>query len=81
MRGKEKPVGIEKVAMEALRLSNADRATLANCLLLSLDEKSDPDAEKLWLKEISRRCELFRKGAYKERSAASVLKKAKALFR
>ena len=74
-------MGIEKVALAALQLSNADRAALANRLLSSLDEDSDPDAAEFWLEEISRRCRLFRKGAYKERSAVTVLKKARARFR
>lgn len=44
-----------KLLKAALRLSAKERAAVAQSLIRSLDEGSDPDAEAAWAKEITRR--------------------------
>jgi putative addiction module component (TIGR02574 family) len=46
---------LEKVRSEALRLTQAERAELAQSLVGSLDGPADMDAEKAWDEEILRR--------------------------
>ena len=43
------------ILQQALSLPEAERADLAASLFLSLDTKSDPDADKLWAAEIQDR--------------------------
>lgn len=47
---------------EALKLSVAERARLAEVLLRSLDDVSDEDNERLWLDEAERRDGDFESG-------------------
>jgi putative addiction module component (TIGR02574 family) len=51
-----------KVLTEAMSLSLDERAELAAELLASLDGEPDPDAEKAWAAEITRRAERARAG-------------------
>jgi len=46
---------LEKLRVEALNLSESERAELAHNLVASLDGPADPDAEKAWEAEILRR--------------------------
>ena len=46
---------LEKLRSEALRLSETERAELAQDLMKSLDAPADPDAGDAWDREISRR--------------------------
>ena len=48
-------VTLEKLRSEALRLSDEERAELAQDLMKSLDAPTDPDAADAWDKEVSRR--------------------------
>lgn len=52
-----------KLLEEALRLSPAERATLAGGLIESLDQQVDEDAEAAWSSEISRRVKELDRGA------------------
>ena len=47
---------LEELAVELLHLPAKSRALLAERLLESLDEEASPDAERLWMAEIRRRC-------------------------
>ena len=46
---------IDELKRQAMRLAPAERATLARELLVSLDDLSDSDVERLWLEESERR--------------------------
>jgi putative addiction module component (TIGR02574 family) len=46
---------LEKIRLEALRLSEAERADLAHSLVSSLNGPADADAESAWDAEILRR--------------------------
>ena len=56
---------VEELAQQARTLSLEDRARLAEELLASLDEASEPDAEGAWEKEIGRRVDEIRSGRAK----------------
>ena len=45
----------DELKAEALRLSPEERAELASELLVSLDDLSEPEIERLWLEEAERR--------------------------
>ncbi len=66
---------------KALKLSRRDRARLAQCLIVSLDQQGDADAEKLWLEEAERRLGELRSGKVVGISAAKVIKKARSRLR
>ena len=52
----------DEISSVALQLSIEERAQLAGRLLLSLDEPSDSEVERLWLEEAERRLKDFRQG-------------------
>jgi len=56
---------LRKIIKEAQALSLEERAELAGTLLLSLDEPSDSEVERLWLQEAERRLLEFREGKVK----------------
>ncbi len=58
---------------EAMKLLPAERATLAERLIASLDEISDDQNEQLWLNEADRRYREYKKGKISSRSAEAVL--------
>jgi len=66
---------------KALKLSRRDRARLAQCLIFSLDQQGDVDAEKLWLEEAERRLGELKSGKAVGISAAKVIKKARSRLR
>ena len=66
---------------KALKLSRRDRARLAQCLIVSLDQQGDADAEKLWLEEAERRLGELKSGKVVGISAAKVIKKARSRLR
>ncbi len=63
---------------EALKLPPAERATLAERLIASLDELSDKQNEQLWLNEADRRYREYKSGSISARSAEDVLRDARA---
>jgi len=65
-----------KIEEEALRLPSHEKAILVERLIQSLDEKEDPEAEELWIKEAERRYQEYKKGKTKARPAKAVLKEA-----
>ncbi len=50
-------MSLDELKAEVLKLSPEARAELAHALLLSLDDLSDAEIEKLWLEEAIRRDE------------------------
>ena len=56
------PMTLKKIESEALNLDIQARASLAGKLLMSLDEPSVPEAERLWLDEAERRLDEYRAG-------------------
>jgi putative addiction module component (TIGR02574 family) len=67
---------LDEVTTAALQLSIEERAQLAGRLLLSLDEPSESEVERLWLEEAERRLEEFRKGRVRGILTDEVLRRA-----
>lgn len=70
------PKQIEEVVAETMRLNLEDRAQLAGKLLLSLDEPTESEVERLWLDEAVRRLADFRQGKVKVAPADDVFRRA-----
>jgi len=67
---------LDEVITAALQLSIEERAQLAGRLLLSLDEPSESEVERLWLEEAERRLKEFREGKTRGIPADEVLRRA-----
>jgi putative addiction module component (TIGR02574 family) len=63
----------EKLRIEALQLTDADRAELARALISSLESETDEDAEAAWDCELERRLAKIESGISKGRPAEDVL--------
>ncbi len=66
---------------QALQLPPAERATLAEHLISSLDKLNDAQNEQLWLDEAERRYREYKDGNISARSAEDVLRDARAAIR
>jgi len=66
---------------QVLELPPRERARLAERLISSLDEETDPDAEAAWIREGERRLEELNSGKAKGRAAAGVFRRARAALR
>jgi len=67
---------MEALAKETMALDIEDRALLAGMLLLSLDEPSTSELERLWLDEAERRLEAYRTGRVQGIPADDVFRRA-----
>ena len=67
---------IEELAKETMQLDIEDRALLAGKLLLSLDEPTPSEIERLWLNEAERRLEAYRAGHVQGIPADDVFRRA-----
>jgi putative addiction module component (TIGR02574 family) len=67
---------IEELAKETMALDIEDRALLAGKLLLSLDEPTSSEVERLWLDEAERRLEGYRAGSVQGIPADEVFRRA-----
>lgn len=67
---------LDDVIAAALQLSLEERAQLAGRLLLSLDEPSESELERLWLEEAERRLREFREGKVRGIPADEVFRRA-----
>lgn len=67
---------LEEIINVAKDLSLEERAELAGKLLLSLDEPSESEVERLWLKEAERRLQEYREGKMKGIPAEEVFNRA-----
>jgi putative addiction module component (TIGR02574 family) len=70
-----------KVEAEALALSAEERAALAQKLLLSLEDVSEEEFDRLWGEEAARRAAELDSGKVKAVPGSVVAKKARALLR
>ena len=67
---------IEELAKETMALDIEDRELLAGKLLLSLDEPTPSEVERLWLDEAERRLEGYRAGRVQGIPADEVFSRA-----
>ncbi|MBU1426009.1 MAG: addiction module protein [Gammaproteobacteria bacterium] len=67
---------IEELAKATMALDIEDRATLAGKLLLSLDEPTPSELERLWLDEAERRLDAYRAGRVQGIPADEVFRRA-----
>jgi putative addiction module component (TIGR02574 family) len=67
---------LEEIINVAKDLSLEERAELAGALLLSLDEPSESEVERLWLQEAERRLQKFRDGKVKGIPSEEVFNRA-----
>ncbi len=67
---------LEEISEATMHLDLEDRARLAGKLLLSLDEPSSAEVERLWLDEAERRLEDFRSGNAQGIPAEEVFRRA-----
>ena len=67
---------IEELAKETMALDIEDRALLASKLLLSLDEPTSSEVERLWLDEAEHRLEGYRAGRVQGIPADEVFSRA-----
>ena len=67
---------LDEVITAALQLGIKERAELAGRLLLSLDEPSESEVERLWLEEAERRLKEFRSGKVRGVPADEVFRRA-----
>jgi putative addiction module component (TIGR02574 family) len=70
------PKQIEEVMAETMQLNLEDRAQLVGKLLLSLDEPTESEVERLWLDEASRRLTEYRQCKIKGLPADEVFRRA-----
>ncbi|HPQ03767.1 MAG TPA: addiction module protein [Bacillota bacterium] len=70
-------MSIGKIQAEVLKLHPSERARLAEALLLSLEELSDEENERLWAEKARRRHEDLVAGRASERIAADVFRDAR----
>jgi putative addiction module component (TIGR02574 family) len=66
----------KKIEAVALSLDIEDRAQLAGKLLMSLDEPSASEVERLWLDEAERRLQEYRAGTVQGIAADDVFRRA-----
>ncbi|MDZ7343717.1 MAG: addiction module protein [candidate division KSB1 bacterium] len=74
-------MSLEQIEDKALQLPEADRAKLAQKLLLSLDALSETEIAEDWLIEAQRRARELDAGIVQPISAEEVRRKAQALLR
>jgi putative addiction module component (TIGR02574 family) len=70
------PLTVKKIEHEALNLDIQARAKLAGKLLLSLDEPTASEVERLWLDEAERRLAEYRSGKVQGVPANEVFQQA-----
>ncbi|MBI3014372.1 MAG: addiction module protein [Candidatus Tectomicrobia bacterium] len=66
----------DEVTTAAMELNIEERAELAGRLLLSLDEPSESEVERLWIEEAERRLKEFREGKVRGIPADEVFRRA-----
>jgi putative addiction module component (TIGR02574 family) len=71
---------VEQLATQAISLSPADRARLADLLLASLPEEADAEIDSAWDREIQRRIAAIESGEAKLVAAADVHAEARKIY-
>jgi putative addiction module component (TIGR02574 family) len=74
-------MNLQEIEREALHLSEAERAELAQRLLLSLDSPTEQEISEAWLVEAGRRARELDEGLVEPVPAEEVRRKAKSLLR
>ena len=74
-------MNLKQIELEALHLTEEERAELVQKLLLSLDLPSESEIKSDWLKEAHRRAKDLDDGIVQPISAEEVRRKAQALLR
>ena len=74
-------MNLKQIEDKALRLSEEERAELAQKLLLSLDAPSEEEIAEDWLREAQRRARELDQGLVQPITAEEVRRKAQALLR
>lgn len=72
---------VEELATQAISLSPADRARLAELLLASLPDEPDPEVDAAWDQEIQRRVHAVESGTTRLISATEVHAEARKIYR
>ena len=67
----------EDIQRQIVTLPAKDKAALAHQLIEELEESTDPDAERLWLEEATRRFEAYQRGDLASREGDEVMRKAR----
>ena len=70
------PMSAQKIESEALNLDFQSRAKLAGKLLMSLNEPSESEVERMWLDEAERRLTEYRAGKVQGVPANEVFQRA-----
>ena len=70
-----------KLEAKALKLPPDQRARLAERLISSLDQSSDPDSEQVWIREAERRLEELESGRVQAVPAERVIENARSSLR
>jgi putative addiction module component (TIGR02574 family) len=70
-----------KLEAKALKLPPEQRARLAERLISSLDQASDPESEQLWVQEAERRLEELESGRVEAVPAERVIENARSSLR
>jgi len=70
------PISLDKIEQDLLRLSEQERAFLADRLLGSLDGDSMTDIEEAWITEAERRYEEYKRGKRSGIDAQTVFNEA-----
>jgi len=73
-------VAVERLAREALALSDQERAELAHKLLVSFEGPPDEGVDAAWDKEIKERVDRIRDGTAKGRAAEEVSRDIRARY-
>lgn len=71
----------DEIVASAMKLSEKERARLAQELIASLDAEMEPDVEGLWLAEAERRLEELRSGKTRGVPAKEAFAKARRALR
>lgn len=71
---------VERLAQEALALSDHERAELAHKLLVSLEGLPDENVDAAWDREIAKRVDRIHEGTAKGRSAEEVSRDIRARY-
>jgi putative addiction module component (TIGR02574 family) len=72
---------VDRLAQDALTLSDRERAELAHKLLVSLDGIPDEGAEEAWDQEIANRVQKIREGTAKGRPADEVFRDIRSRYK
>ena len=73
-------VAVERLAQEALALSDQERAELARKLLVSLEDVPDEGVDAAWDTEIKERVDRIREGTAQGRPAEGVFRDIRARY-